>query len=102
MQPQGHLQVVIALVDDGLDPQAALDRPRFCITGGTSGGEVALEAGIPPVVMTALDEMGHPVIPVSGHERAVFGRGQVIWRDAHSGVLWAGSDPRADGCAMTC
>ena len=102
MQPQGHLQVVVALVDDSLDPQAALDRPRFCITGGTSGGEVALEAGIPPVVMTALAEMGHPVIPVSGHERAVFGRGQVIWRDAHSGVLWAGSDPRADGCAMTC
>jgi gamma-glutamyltranspeptidase/glutathione hydrolase len=44
--------------------------------------------------------MGHPVMPVSGHERAVFGRGQVIVREPETGVLWGGSDPRADGCAM--
>ena len=37
--------------------------------------------------------------PVSGWERAVFGRGQVILRD-HDGMLTGGSDPRADGCAM--
>ena len=47
MQPQGHLQVVVALVDDHLDPQAALDRPRFCIEDGRAGGRVALEEGIP-------------------------------------------------------
>ena len=47
MQPQGHLQVIVGLVDDGLDPQAALDLPRFCIQEGDSGGQVALEAGIP-------------------------------------------------------
>lgn len=101
MQPQGHLQVVIALVDDGLDPQAALDRPRFCIEDGTSGGRVALEEGIPPDTQTALSQMGHPVYPVSGYERALFGRGQIILRHPDSGVLWAGSDPRADGCAMS-
>jgi gamma-glutamyltranspeptidase / glutathione hydrolase len=100
MQPQGHLQVVVALVDDALDPQAALDRPRFCIEDGAAGGAVSLEAGIPESVLDGLRALGHPVKPVSGHARAAFGRGQVILRDAESGVLWGGSDPRADGCAM--
>ena len=45
--------------------------------------------------------MGHPVYSVSGYDRALFGRGQVILRDPATGVLTAGSDPRADGCAMT-
>ncbi len=101
MQPQGHLQVVVALVDDGLDPQAALDRPRFCISSGTPSGEIALEEGIPPEVMAELGRMGHPLVPVSGFERSVFGRGQIIQRDPQNGILWAGSDPRSDGCAMT-
>ena len=101
MQPQGHLQVIIGLLDDGLDPQSALDRPRFCIAEGEAGGRVALEEGIPAGVMTELAAMGHPIEAVSGHNRAVFGRGQIILRDAESGVLWGGSDPRADGCAMT-
>ena len=38
MQPQGHVQVLSALVDDGLDPQSALDLPRFCIDVEESGG----------------------------------------------------------------
>lgn len=101
MQPQGHVQVTVAMVDDALDPQAALDRPRFCIEDGTAGGRVALEEGIPVAVMSELAQRGHPVYPVSGHARAIFGRGQIIRRDPHSGVLCAGSDPRADGCAMT-
>ena len=45
--------------------------------------------------------MGHPVYPVSGYERSLFGRGQVILRDAETGTFIAGSDPGADGCAMT-
>ena len=101
MQPQGHLQVAVGLIDDGLDPQAALDRPRFCIEEGESGGNVALEEGIPVKVMSALASMGHTVVPRSGYARSIFGRGQVIVRDAKSGVLWGGSDPRADGLAMT-
>jgi gamma-glutamyltranspeptidase / glutathione hydrolase len=101
MQPQGHVQVLSALVDDGLDPQSALDRPRFCIDVEGSGGRVALEEGIPVSVVSDLEKMGHPVYQVSGYDRSVFGRGQVILRDEATGVLWAGSDPRADGCAMT-
>ena len=101
MQPQGHLQVMLGLVDDKLDPQAVLDRPRFCITDGTSGGGVAIEEGISIKTMSALAEMGHPIIPISGYGRAIFGRGQIILRDSESGVLKAGSDPRADGCAMS-
>jgi len=101
MQPQGHVQVLSALVDDGLDPQATLDQPRFCIDVDEAGSRVALEEGIPPETISGLQKMGHPVYSVSGYERALFGRGQVILRDPATGVLSAGSDPRADGCAMT-
>lgn len=101
MQPQGHLQVVVAMIDDDLDPQAALDRPRFCIVDGSSGGGVDLEEGIPVAEMSTLVQLGHRITPVSGHARAAFGRGQIIVKDASQGVLWGGSDPRADGCAMS-
>lgn len=101
MQPQGHMQVAINLIDEHLNPQAALDTPRFCIGSGEAGGSVSLESGIDVEVMSALAQIGHPVQPVSGHGRAIFGRGQVILRDPESGVLWGGSDPRADGLAMT-
>lgn len=100
MQPQGHVQVLSALVDDGLDPQSALDLPRFCIDVEEAGGRVALEEGIPERVVSELGNMGHPVYLVSGYDRSLFGRGQVILRDPETGVLTAGSDPRADGCAM--
>lgn len=100
MQPQGHMQVAVGLIDDGLDPQAALDRPRFCIDDGTAGGSIALEEGIPLETMAALEKMGHKVQVVTGMARSLFGRGQVILRDRESGVLWGGSDPRTDGLAM--
>jgi gamma-glutamyltranspeptidase/glutathione hydrolase len=93
--------VLSALVDHKLDPQAALDLPRFCIDVEESGGRVAVEEGMPKKTMDALKKLGHPLYEVSGYDRALFGRGQVILRDAASGVLCAGSDPRADGCAMT-
>jgi gamma-glutamyltranspeptidase/glutathione hydrolase len=100
MQPQGHVQVLSALIDHGLDPQSALDLPRCCIEVEQSGGRVALEEGIPANVISDLEKMGHPVYLVSGYDRSLFGRGQVILRDPETGVLCAGSDPRADGCAM--
>jgi gamma-glutamyltranspeptidase/glutathione hydrolase len=102
MQPQGHLQVVSALVDDAVDPQAALDRPRFQLAAGSvaalPGAPVALEEGLEQVAGD-LEGRGHRVRMVAGPERPGFGRGQVIWR-APGGVLWGGSDPRADGCAL--
>jgi gamma-glutamyltranspeptidase/glutathione hydrolase len=101
MQPQGHVQVLSALVDHGLDPQAALDLPRFCIDVEQAGGRVGIEEGVSANVFSELEAMGHPVFYVRGMERSLFGRGQVILRDSETGVLCAGSDPRADGCAMT-
>jgi gamma-glutamyltranspeptidase/glutathione hydrolase len=99
MQPQGHVQVLSAMVDNGLDPQSALDLPRFCIDVEEAGGRVAIEDGMPKETMDALQKMGHPLYEVSGYDRALFGRGQVILRDAETGVLCAGSDMRADGYA---
>jgi gamma-glutamyltranspeptidase/glutathione hydrolase len=100
MQPQGHAQVVVAMIDDGADPQAALNRLRFCIGAETAGGNVLLETGLPRGLVEGLAARGHPLTAeVSGYERAVFGRGQIIRREA-DGVLWGGSDPRADGCAL--
>jgi gamma-glutamyltranspeptidase/glutathione hydrolase len=100
MQPQGHVQVLLALVDDGLDPQTALDQPRVCLTSGTSKSVVALEDGIPKRTLSQLSKMGHHVELVKGHARATFGRGQIIIRDEKNGILCGGSDPRADGCAI--
>lgn len=109
MQPQGHLQVISNILDYGLDPQAALDFPRFCIDGvdtargaaTLAGARLLLEQGVDPEAAEQLRAAGHAAaFPVEGHRRAVFGRGQVILRDRLSGVLWGGSDPRADGLAL--
>jgi gamma-glutamyltranspeptidase/glutathione hydrolase len=100
MQPQGHVQVLTGLIDDGLDPQAALDRPRVNLVEARPGSPVALEEGVPGETVSELAAMGHKVEVVTGHMRAMFGRGQVILRDDETGVLCGGSDPRADGCAV--
>ena len=53
MQAQGHLQVVSALIDDDLDPQAALERGRFQLEEGSPGGDVLLEDCLDPEIATA-------------------------------------------------
>jgi len=106
MQPQGQLQLVVALADDEVDPQAALDRSRFQIYGieatpeSDSAGAIGLETGVPQATLDALSKLGHSVRRADGWDRVAFGRGQIILREAN-GVWIAGSDPRADGCAMT-
>lgn len=101
MQPQGHLQLTLQMLLLGLDPQTAIDRPRFCIADGTCGGVVSIEEGVEEDVVAELRRRGHEIEgPVVGHNRSVFGRAQIIKRDRKTGVLWAGSDGRADGCAM--
>jgi gamma-glutamyltranspeptidase/glutathione hydrolase len=99
MQPQGHLQVVSALLDDELDPQAALDRGRFRLADGRPDDEVLLEDSLAPEPAAELEKRGHRIRLVSGLDRAAFGLGQIILQD-QDGVYWAGSDPRGDGCAL--
>jgi gamma-glutamyltranspeptidase/glutathione hydrolase len=100
MQPQGHLQVVMALVDDNASPQDALDRPRFFIEPEIDGGRVYVETGTSSSVADGLRARGHDIVvdpPTYG--RSMFGRGQVILQRA-DGSLVGGSDRRADGCAL--
>ncbi|MFC2064233.1 gamma-glutamyltransferase family protein [Chloroflexota bacterium] len=101
MQPQGHLQLFLSLACDQLDPQTCLDLPRFCIENGTPSGKVALEVGHSEETISSLRDMGHDLHVVHGFDRSMFGRGQIILKDPENGVVTAGSDPRADGCAMT-
>jgi gamma-glutamyltranspeptidase/glutathione hydrolase len=100
MQPQGHIQVLLGLIDDGADPQAVLDRPRVCIKGGDPNEEIAIETGIPSETFDRLAHWGHTIEWIEGYPRAMFGRGQVLVRDPKTGVICGGSDPRADGCAV--
>jgi gamma-glutamyltranspeptidase/glutathione hydrolase len=97
MQPQGHFQVISAMYDDDLNPQEALNRPRFCLETGRGDSILALEEGLPVATMARLAELGHTVRPVSGRGRGLFGDGQIIRRDPASGVLSGGADPRKDG-----
>jgi len=100
MQPQGHVQLTVAMIDGGLDPQAAIDLPRFCIGDATQGGTVSMEKEVPPGVVRELVVRGHAIRNnVDSYDRAIFGRAQII-KKASNGVLWAGSDGRGDGCAM--
>jgi gamma-glutamyltranspeptidase/glutathione hydrolase len=90
IQAQAHVQLVSALVDDGLDPQAALDRPRFCVQGDT----VLLEEGLWERA-GEVEALG--LIPVPASDRGLFGGGQAILRSADG--LVGGSDRRKDGYA---
>jgi gamma-glutamyltranspeptidase/glutathione hydrolase len=108
MQPQAHLQVLSNLVDLKLNPQQALDMPRFYINIGAGkgvgaqdpGGEVFIEDGFDLDDIAVLNEKGHRISQISGRKRMIFGGGQVIQRNPETGVLIAGSDPRKDGCAI--
>ena len=98
------------MLEYGMNPQEALDAPRFCIQRATGcAGAVDIEEGIPLETLSKLRSMGHRLEgPVTGHQRAVFGRGQIIRlqpvkgddRDETMRVWWAGSDGRADGMAV--
>lgn len=108
MQPQAHLQVLSNMLDYGYNPQQALDMPRFNINVDAGdgvgaldpGGEVWIEEGFSMDELDSLTKRGHRLTPLSGRNRIYFGGGQVILRDAETGVLTAGSDPRKDGCAI--
>jgi len=93
MQPQGHLQLVVNMIDCGLDPQAAIDAPRW---HWVEGLRVKLEPQTDPALADALRKRGHDI--EIDPDIDVFGNGQVIRRDP-AGVFIAGSDGRTDGFA---
>jgi gamma-glutamyltranspeptidase/glutathione hydrolase len=94
MQPQGHVQMIVNMLDYGLNPQASLDASRWY------WGEerrVQVEPTVDPAIVEALSQRGHEMHV--DDEIDFVGRGQIIWR-LPSGVYVAGSEPRADGCAL--
>jgi gamma-glutamyltranspeptidase / glutathione hydrolase len=92
MQPQGHLQVALNLTDYQLNPQAALDAPRWRFLQGNS---VLLERGVPQEIVEGLRDRGHDIQIAPEY---MFGKGQMILK--HGDALVAASEPRADGLAL--
>lgn len=106
MQPQGHVQVLVNLLDFGMNVQEAGDAARFRHSGSTQPtgeprkgvGTVSVEAGVPKAVREALIAMGHNVevdTRASG-----YGAYHAIFRDPVTGVYHAASEMRADGQAI--
>ena len=91
MQPQGQLQVLLNTIDYHLNPQAAIDAPRWQWVGGKT---IEVEPDMPQDVIDGLRARGHDII-VKG-DIQTYGRGQIIWR-SEAGVLVGGTEPRADG-----
>lgn len=91
MQPQGHLQVVMNTVDFGMNPQEALDAPRW---QWTNGMHIDIEREMAGAITSELVRRGHQVHVVP--ENIGMGRGQIIWRMA-DGTLAGATEPRADG-----
>ncbi len=95
-QAQGHLQVLTNMIDFGLEPQQALDAPRFSVRLGEG---VAIEDIAGADIARGLASRGHPVMIMPPHG-TLFGSGQIILRDPETSVLTGGSEPRADGFAL--
>lgn len=103
MQPQGHAQIIVNLVDFDMNLQEAGDAARMRHSGSsqptdevmTDGGTVYLESGIGPDVREALAEMGHDIATGS----ASFGGYQAILWNEEQGVYYGASESRKDGQA---
>ena len=104
MQPQGHAQVIVNIVDFGMNIQEAGDAARFYHTGSseptgtlmTTGGLLHLESGVPAQVRRDLVRLGHHVTEAVGP----FGGYEAVMRDPVTGVLAGATESRKDGCAM--
>ncbi len=90
MQPQGHVQVLMNMIDFGLNPQMALDRPRF---QWIEGKKILLEPSFDEKALQRLIEKGHDAKAVS--DSVSFGRGQIIQR-LENGVFIAATESRTD------
>jgi gamma-glutamyltranspeptidase/glutathione hydrolase len=105
MQPQGQVEVLVNLIDFGMNVQEAGEAPRLEHLGSATptgrrarpgGGTVAAENGIPDEVVKELERRGHVVrrVPTNG------GGYQGILIDPKTNMLHGGSEPRKDGCAV--
>jgi gamma-glutamyltranspeptidase/glutathione hydrolase len=100
-QAQVHLQLITNLVDYSLEPQAAIEAPRW-VAGGPPGSDprtVKLETRFPRSTFDELRPRGHAVVATRDWDIS-FGHAQMILRDSGSGQLRGGADPRADGTAI--
>ena len=93
MQAQGHTQLVVRMIDQAQNPQAAIDAPRWQVF---EGRKVGVEAGVGQDVITDLQRRGHLVEVMDPRQ---FGGAQVIWRMPNRHYC-AASDPRKDGQAV--
>lgn len=91
MQPQGHLQVIMNTIDFNLNPQTALDAPRW---QWVKDKTIHVEQQFPNHIAQELMRRGHDIKVKA--DSGSFGRGQIIWKN-ESGVLCAGTEARADG-----
>ena len=94
MQPQGHVQLISAIADMGLDPQSGIDMPRFRVSGDM---RLHLEKGLSNA-KDALEGMGYEVRVEESS--AMFGGGQMIMRGYENGTYVAGTESRKDGLAL--
>lgn len=92
MQPQGHLQVIMNTIDFKMNPQTALDAPRWQWMKDKS---VTVETSVSSKIIEALIKKGHDIKIEA--QSASFGRGQIIWRNKDTGVLVGGTESRTDG-----
>lgn len=90
MQPQGHMQVVMNLIDLRLNPQSALDRPRWF---WVEGKKVAVECSMSKAIVDSLIQKGHEIQVLD--DSSSFGRGEIILVDENN-ILCGGSEPRCD------
>ena len=97
IQPQGHVQVLVNLIDLGMNLQEAIDAPRYRITNGLN---VLLEDELGNSVIEGLLNMGHKRAKPPGALRSSMGGGQAIMVDPVSKTLMGASDPRKDGMAL--
>ena len=97
IQPQGHVQVLVNIIDLGMGLQQAIDAPRYRYM---SGRGVLLEDEIPATVIDRLIALGHVRASPPGVLRSSMGGGQAIMIDPVNGTLMGASDPRKDGLAI--
>ncbi|MGH1486355.1 MAG: gamma-glutamyltransferase family protein [Cellvibrionaceae bacterium] len=92
MQPQGQLQVITNMIDFGMNPQTALDAPRWQWFGEKT---IGLEPELESTIINELKNKGHEATIAT--DPTIYGRGQIILRDPDTGVLCGGTEKRIDG-----